>query len=65
MACTSDPCENGATCVDVNVDTFVSVCRDGFFGVSCGDSKLVRIYIQESNASINCFSSSTRYKKFK
>ncbi len=34
-SCESSPCMNGATCVDVNVDTFICVCRDGFFGITC------------------------------
>ena len=38
-ACSSTPCENGGSCIDVNVDAFVSVCRDGFFGVTCRESK--------------------------
>ena len=38
-ACKCSPCENGATCVDVNVDTFICVCSDGFFGVRCSNSK--------------------------
>ena len=38
-SCTSSPCDNGGTCIDVNVDTFICTCRDGYFGVACGDSK--------------------------
>ena len=38
-ACSSSPCINGATCVDVNVDTFICVCRGGFFGVTCENSE--------------------------
>ena len=38
VACESSPCDNGATCVDVSVDTFICVCRDGYFGVECSDS---------------------------
>ncbi len=38
-SCVSSPCENGATCVDVNVDRFICVCRDGYFGVTCGESE--------------------------
>ncbi len=37
--CESYPCSNGATCVDVNVDTFICVCRGGFFGVTCENSE--------------------------
>ncbi len=37
--CSSSPCNNGATCVDVNVDTFICVCRGGFFGVTCENSE--------------------------
>ena len=40
-ACSSSPCENSGTCVDVNVDTFVCVCRDGYFGTNCGESEFV------------------------
>ena len=39
-ACESSPCDNGASCVDVNVDTFICVFRDGFFGVACSQSKI-------------------------
>ena len=38
VTCQNSPCDNGATCVDVNVDTFICVCRDGYFGVDCSDS---------------------------
>ena len=38
-ACSSSPCENGGTCVDINVDTFVCVCRGGYFGTNCGESE--------------------------
>ena len=38
-ACNSFPCRNGATCIDVNVDTFVCMCRDGFFGIQCEQGK--------------------------
>ena len=31
VACLSSPCDNGGTCIDVNVDTYVCMCRDGFF----------------------------------
>ncbi len=37
--CKSSPCTNGSTCVDVNVDTFICVCRGGFFGVTCENSE--------------------------
>ncbi len=37
-ACESSPCTNGATCVDVNTDVFMCVCRGGFFGVTCENS---------------------------
>ncbi len=37
-ACLSSSCENGASCVIVNVDKFICVCKDGFSGVTCGDS---------------------------
>ena len=39
-ACLSSPCDNAATCIDVNVDTFICMCRDGFFGLMCENSKL-------------------------
>ena len=39
-ACLSSPCDNGATCTDVNVDTFICSCRDGFFGTEYDQSKL-------------------------
>ena len=35
----SSPSDNGATCIDVNVDTFICLCRDGYFGVSCSESR--------------------------
>ena len=35
VACASSPCDNEGTCVDVNVDTFVCMCRDGYFGETC------------------------------
>ena len=38
VACSSSPCKNGGTCVDVNVDTFICMCRDRFFGTNCGQS---------------------------
>ena len=50
-ACDSSPCDNGATCVDVNVDTFNCVCRDGFFGVSCSESN-IRTDISEAKTKI-------------
>ncbi len=37
--CSSSPCSNGATCVNVNADTFICVCRGGFFGVTCDNSE--------------------------
>ena len=45
VACESSPCDNGATCVDVNVDTFICVCRDGFFGVTCSESNCFWLFI--------------------
>ena len=39
-ACSSSPCSNGGSCIDVNVDTFVCLCRDGFFGATCYESKI-------------------------
>ncbi len=39
MSCESSPCTNGATCVDVNIDAFICVCRGGFFGVTCENSE--------------------------
>ena len=44
--CASSPCSNGGTCVDVNVDTFVCMCRDGYFGTDCGESESCIHYIQ-------------------
>ena len=38
-ACLSSPCDNGATGIDVNVDTFICMCKDGYFGVTCLESK--------------------------
>ena len=38
-ACTSNPCENGGTCTDTSVNTFVCSCRDGYFGVTCEKSE--------------------------
>ena len=34
-ACSSSPCDNSSTCVNVNVDTFVWMCRDGYYGSTC------------------------------
>ena len=39
VTCVSSPCDNGGTCIDVNVDTFICMCRDGFFGTVCSESK--------------------------
>ena len=39
VACASSPCSNEGTCVDVNVDTFVCACRDGYYGETCQYSK--------------------------
>ena len=39
VACVSSPCDNGVTCVDVNIDTFVCLCRDGYYGETCQYSK--------------------------
>ena len=39
VACVSSPCENGGTCIDVNVDTFVCMCRTGYYGDTCQHSK--------------------------
>ena len=39
IACQSSPCNNNATCIDVNVDTFICACTTGYFGVTCTDSK--------------------------
>ncbi len=44
-SCSSSPCTNGATCVDVNVDTFICMCRDGFFGMTCENSEYCCILI--------------------
>ena len=43
-ACSSSPCENGGTCLDVNIDIFVCMCRDGFFRVTCSESKMLHVY---------------------
>lgn len=32
--CESEPCQNGATCVD-EIDGFVCKCRPGFVGLQC------------------------------
>ena len=37
-ACTSSPCGNYGTCLDVNVDTFICMCRDGYYGETCENS---------------------------
>ena len=42
-ACSSSPCQNGASCVDINVDTFICVCRDEYFGINCGESEFLQI----------------------
>ena len=34
-ACSSSPCQKGGSCINVNVDTYVCMCRDGFFGITC------------------------------
>ena len=39
VACVSSPCDNGGTCVDVNVDTFVCACRNGYYGETCQHCK--------------------------
>ena len=38
-ACSSSPCENGGSCIDVNVDAYVCMCRDEYFGITCSESK--------------------------
>ncbi len=39
VTCESLPCENGATCLEAaNNDTFVCLCRDGYFGLTCSES---------------------------
>ena len=43
VACASSPCDNGGTCVDVNVDTFICMCRDGYFGDTCQYGKKLHI----------------------
>ena len=35
VACASSPCDNEGSCIDVNVDTFICMCRDGYFGETC------------------------------
>ena len=42
-ACMSSPCDNGGSCIDVNVDTFICMCRDGYFGITCGESTLLTL----------------------
>ena len=41
-ACSSSPCNNGGTCIDVNVDTFIFTCRDDDYGNTCQHSKEYR-----------------------
>ena len=36
----SSPCENGGSCIDVNVDTYLCMCRDRFFGATCDKSNI-------------------------
>ena len=45
VACASSPCSNGGTCVDVNVDTFICMCRDGYYGETCQYGKRLHILI--------------------
>ena len=45
VACESSPCDNGGTCVDVNVDTFICVCKDDHFGITCNQSKFIEHYL--------------------
>ena len=37
-ACDSNPCLNGATCVNTGVQSFTCVCRDGYKGAQCQQS---------------------------
>ncbi len=37
--CSSSPCTNNSTCVDMKSETFLCLCRAGFFGETCGKSK--------------------------
>ena len=39
VACVSSPCDNGGSCIDVNVDTFICMCRTGYYGDMCQYSK--------------------------
>ena len=34
MACSSNPCQNGATCFE-GVDGYACVCDDGYEGTNC------------------------------
>ena len=49
VACASSPCENGGSCIDVNVDTFVCMCRDGYYGDTCQYSTLLTMNSIKSN----------------
>ena len=40
VACASSPCDNEGTCIDVNIDTFICACRDGYYGETCQNSEL-------------------------
>ena len=48
--CLSSPCHISATCLDVNVDTFVCICADSYFGVTCSNSmylKLIEVLVAD------------------
>ena len=43
QSCDSAPCQNGGTCVSANVDVFICMCRDGYFGVTCEQSEYAQL----------------------
>ncbi len=48
-ACESSPCENGATCLDVAVDTFLCLCRGGYFGLTCSESECFSCFVSRKS----------------
>ena len=37
--CSSDPCQNGATCVD-QIDSYSCICASGYIGTNCDEGRL-------------------------
>ena len=56
VACASSPCNNDGSCIDVNVNTYICMCRDGYFGVNCGESELTFIFIRNCQEEYDIFS---------